>query len=269
MLKSKEHIVLLMIACMMAAGCQSTDEGGAYASPSQPDEVNLEDGKADRLNSSVRKEATSESLRARSLRTLACQAVPGSRAVRSLSEDCTNQKFEVTAFYTNEDLIYKGEPMLVAMDVTISTQEEAVFAVKLVRYFKTTSLSPSWQGSFVEQLVEPDATIAEFEALIKDGGAWPEYSTPDQFEEIAFAKLPDAVKTQQSGFSSALEEELEADYEDDYYIEQQFAYELKSESGETLGWAVSYALSYGNGDGGVTYYFDAEGNYVDEYRYYA
>lgn len=269
MLMSKRFVLGSFAMSALLMGCQPSDEGVSYEAPSQPDEVALEDGKADRLNSSVRKETTSESLRAKSLRTLACQAVPGSRAVRSLSEDCTNQEFEVTAFYTNEDLIYKGQPMLVAMDVKVSTKEEAVYVVKLVRYFKTTSLSPSWTGNFVEQLVESNATIAEFEELIKDGGAWPDSSYADNFFEVDFDKLPNAIKTNEDSFYDSLEEELKAEYDDDYYIEMQFAYEIKSKTGETLGWAFSYGLSYGNGDGGVTYYFDAEGNYVDEYRYYA
>ena len=63
--------------------------------------------------------------------------------------------------------------------------------------------------------------------------------------------------------------EIAKEYPDEYWVERAHTYKLADDDGNVVGFAVSYSLAYGNGDGGVTFYFDAEGNFVEERRYYA
>ena len=259
-----------MVAMMfgMLAACQSPAEEVAYTSPSQPDDVALS-GKADELDRSIRKEDTSESLRSSALRNLVCNAVidGADTTTRALESDCTGQDFEVTAFYTNTDLIYRDKMMLVAMDVSVKTSDGAAFRTKLVRDIASPSLELSWRGEFLEVASAPNT--AALDAIIDEGDAWPDYGNDDHFTEVDFGELPNAAQIGAEEQASYIEDELAEEYPDEYWVERAHAYKLVGDDGNVVGYAVSYSLSYGNGDGGVTFYFDAEGNFIEERRYYA
>ena len=254
---------------MALVGCQPSDgEDVAYSTPPQPEEVAI-DGKSDELDGAIRKEEVSESLRSSALRRMLCEAVlTGTETtLRSLSSDCTGQEFEVTAFYTNMELVYNGEPTLVAMDVTIRTEESAEVATRLVRHITSTSLKMSWRGEFVELVNGPDTAVLD--AIIDEGDAWPDYGNDDHFTEVDFDELPNAAQIGAEEQASYIEDELAEEYPDEYWVERAHTYKLADDDGNVVGFAVSYSLAYGNGDGGVTFYFDAEGNFVEERRYYA
>ncbi len=268
-MKSGKQAILCMLALVALVGCQTSgEEGVTYSTPTQPEEVSV-DGKSDELDGAIRKEEVSESLRSSTLRRMLCDATLAgtTTTLRSLSSDCTGQEFEVTAFYTNMDLIYKGEPTLVAMDVTIRTQESAEVRTRLVRHITSTSLKMSWRGEFIELVSGPDTAVLD--AIIDEGDAWPDYGNDDHFTEVDFDELPNTAQIGAEEQASYIEDELAEEYPDEYWVERAHAYKLVDDGGNVVGFAVSYSLSYGNGDGGVTFYFDAEGNFVEERRYYA
>lgn len=263
---AKKLTAVALITTLFIGCSPSGDDELEYSTPSQPEDTGL-DGKADELNKDVRKEEVSESLRSSGLRRLVCGAVLANTQSRAIEADCTGQEFEVTAYYSNLEIEYRGKPMLVAMDVKVSTADNAVFATQLVRDFASPSLKVTWRAEYLSQLEAPDT--AELDKYIEDGGPWPESSYSDSFVEASYDDLPAAAKGSTQEQIGYVEEGLQEDYEDDWYSELYHTFKIVNENGDTIGWATSYSLSYGNGDGGVTFYFDVDGNFIDELRYYA
>ncbi len=266
---------LMLMAAMMTMACMSPEDRSTYQ-VGQPEDGAVSVGKADTLNRDIEKEETDEALRSRKLRRLACEAVLEQRDVRwrsssdrsSFDNGCDDHDFRVTAFYTHKDATFRGDPMLVGMDVDVTTTapQGYGFQTRLVRQFDPGSLNLIWSGAFLETAALPApagaGSIGDVIAAVDVAKGFPEDSSASaQFREISDADAELAAEW--------LEEELQMRVDDvlDLVLDVTAWWTIVDESGTTLGFAARVVESSEEagepGTSGEIYFFDATQEFVD------